>query len=316
MDNQLDLTTLRTFATVVRQGSFADAARVLGAPRSTVSKRVQDLETQLGLRLIERTTRALHVTTEGEVLAARAEDLLAQADDIRRALTDAGQAPRGHLRIALPPLFGQMVAGRLAARVRALWPDITMELRCLDHAPDLLEEGLDGAIRFGPLPDSGQGARPLGTAVTWLVAAPAMPGLSGVTHPHDLADLPAVTPVNPWNGGVVPMGRAGETVSVSPRSVISIGSVLAVRDAVAAGAGYAFLPRFLVRPDIAAGRLVRLLPDWEGPRKTMYFVYPSPQSATPRLRAFLDVLMAEIAAFDPDDPVAAPVALAPLRTIS
>ncbi len=316
MDNQLDLTTLRTFAAVVRQGSFADAARVLGAPRSTVSKRVQDLEAQLGLRLIERTTRALHVTTEGEVLAARAEDLLAQADDIRRALTDAGQSPRGHLRIAVPQLFGQMVAGRLAARVRALWPEITMELRCSDHAPDLLEEGLDGAVRLGPQPGSGQGARPLGTAASWLVASPEMPGLSGLAHPNDLGELPAVSPVNPWNGGVVVMERAGEKVSISPRSVVSIGSMLAVRDAVVAGAGYSFLPRFLARPEIAAGRLVRLLPDWEGPRKTMYFVYPSPQSATPRLRAFLDVLMAEIATFDPDDPVAAPVALAPLRAIS
>ena len=144
----------------------------LRVPKSTLSKRVADLEAHLGVRLIERSTRTLRATQEGEVLAARADRLLGEAEDIRRALGESGGTPRGHLRLAVPQSFGNVMLGAIAADFRKLHPEVTLEVHFLDRAPDLLEEGFDGCIRFGPLEDSSQVARRLLHGQAMLVGIP------------------------------------------------------------------------------------------------------------------------------------------------
>lgn len=312
MDNDLDLSAVRAFRSVAREGSFSNAARALRVPKSTVSKRVRDLEERLGVRLIERTTRHLRLTAEGEVLVARADRLLSESEDIRRALTDSGSAPRGHLRIAVPQMFGQLVMGRLGSAFRARHPDITLECVFLDRPPDMLEEGFDGVLRVGPLEDSGQGARRICQTVSVLVAPPGLPGMEALQEPEDVARFPVVgvTPAlwGTWDFRRVPDGAARQVV---PVPALSLGSAMAIREAVIAGAGLSLLPYLLVAPDLQAGRLIRLLPDWEGNRKDLHFVYPSPQSATARLRAFIDVLVDKMRdpanAWMPEPPRAAPI---------
>lgn len=295
MDSDLDLSAVRTFRSVAREGSFSNAARVLRIPKSTVSKRVRDLETRLGVRLIERTTRQLRLTAEGEVLLARADRLLSEAEDIRRALSDSGSAPRGHLRIAVSQMFGQLVMGRVGAAFRARHPDITLECVFLDRPPDMLEEGFDGVLRIGPLEDSGHGARRIGEASSVLVAPPGLPGSAGLLVPEDIARFPVVglTPAH-WGSWDFRRTADGAARQVVPVPALSLGSAMAIREAVIQGAGLALLPYLLVGPDLQAGRLIRLLPDWEGNRKEISFVYPSPQSATARLRAFIDLLVEEL----------------------
>jgi DNA-binding transcriptional LysR family regulator len=289
MDNDLDLTALRGFRSVLREGSFSAAALALRVPKSTLSKRVADLEAHLGVRLIERSTRTLRATQEGEVLAARADRLLGEAEDIRRALGESGGTPRGHLRLAVPQSFGNVMLGAIAAGFRKLHPDVTLEVHFLDRAPDLLEEGFDGCIRFGPLEDSTQVARRLSHGQAMMVAAPDLPGLETLRHPTDLARFDLVGLAAPWPGGL-PLQNGHEEVTLPYAPPLRLGSHLAVRDAVVAGAGVAALPGIVARPDIAAGRLVRVLPDWSTPRKAIYFVYPSAQSVTARLRVFIDHL--------------------------
>ncbi|MDP3339694.1 LysR family transcriptional regulator [Frigidibacter sp.] len=295
MDNDLDLSAVRAFRSVAREGSFSNAARALRVPKSTVSKRVRDLEDRLGVRLIERTTRQLRLTAEGEVLVARADRLLSEAEDIRRALSDSGSAPRGHLRIAVPQMFGQLIMGRVGAALRARHPDITLECVFLDRPPDMLEEGFDGVLRVGPLEDSSHGARRLGEAAAVLVAPPGLQGLADLQEPEDIARFPVVG-VTPAYWGSWDFVRASDGASrqVVPVPALSLGSALAIREAVMAGAGLSLLPYLLVGPDLQSGRLIRLLPEWEGNRKEISFVYPSPQSATARLRAFIDVLVEEL----------------------
>lgn len=293
MDNDLDLTALRGFRTVLREGSFSAAALALRVPKSTLSKRVADLESHLGVRLIERSTRTLRPTQEGEVLAARADRLLGEAEDIRRALGESGGQPRGHLRLSVPQSLGNVLMGPIAASFRRAHPDVTLEIHFLDRAPDLLEEGFDGCIRFGPLEDSTQVARRLLHGQAMLVAAPGLPGIETLRHPEDLKRFEMVGLAAPWPGGL-PL-RNGEIEVVVPHDPpLRLGSHLAVRDAVLAGAGIAALPGIIARPDLAAGRLVRVLPDWATPRKAMYFVYPSAQSVTARLRVFIDHLVREL----------------------
>jgi DNA-binding transcriptional LysR family regulator len=289
MDNDLDLTALRGFRAVLREGSFSAAALALRVPKSTLSKRVADLEAHLGVRLIERSTRTLRATQEGEVLAARADRLLGEAEDIRRALGEAGGQPRGHLRLAMPQSIGNLLLGPIAADFRRRYPDVTLEVHFLDRAPDLLEEGFDGCVRLGPLEDSSQVARRLAHGQAMLVAAPDLPGLDRLRHPEDLRQFNLVGLSSPWPGGL-PLQNGTEAITLPYDAPLRLGSQLAVRDAVIAGAGIAALPGLVARPEIAAGRLVRVLPDWSTPRKAIYFVYPSAQSVTARLRAFIDHL--------------------------
>ncbi|MFN3282551.1 MAG: LysR family transcriptional regulator [Tabrizicola sp.] len=293
MDNDLDLTALRGFRTVLREGSFSAAALALRVPKSTLSKRIADLEADLGVRLIERSTRTLRPTQEGEVLAARAERLLGEAEDIRRALGESGGTPRGHLRLAVPQSFGNLLIGAIAARFRKLHPEVTLEIHFLDRAPDLLEEGFDGCLRFGPLEDSSQVARRLTHGQAMMVAAPDLPGLDSLRRPEDLARFDLVGLAMPWPGGL-PLQNGKEEVVLPFEPPLRLGSHLAVRDAVVAGAGIGALPGIVCRSDLAAGRLVRVLPDWSTPRKAIYFVYPSAQSVTARLRAFIDHLVREM----------------------
>lgn len=297
MDNELDLAALRAFRSVIREGSFTAAALALRVPKSTLSKRIADLEALLGTRLFERSTRHLRITQEGEVLALRVERLLGEADDIRRALGEQGGAPKGHLRLAVPPVMGHVMMGRIAAEFRATYPEVTLELHFLDRAPDLLEEGFDGAIRFGPLEDSTQIARLLLHGHATLAAAPGLDGLDRIRHPADLAGFPQVTLAAGWIGPWV-LENGGERVEIAQRPGLALGSFLAVRDAVVAGAGVALLPWLLTQPAFADGSLRPVLPDWATPHRGMYFVYPSAHSLTARLRAFIDHLAQSIQRLD------------------
>ncbi|MBT9245001.1 LysR family transcriptional regulator [Gemmobacter fulvus] len=297
MDNELDLAALRAFRSVIREGSFTAAALALRVPKSTLSKRIADLEALLGTRLFERSTRHLRITQEGEVLALRVERLLGEADDIRRALGEQGGAPKGHLRLAVPPVMGHVMMGRIAAEFRATYPEVTLELHFLDRTPDLLEQGFDGAIRFGPLEDSTQIARLLLHGHATLAAAPGLDGLDRIRHPADLAGFPQVTLAAGWIGPWV-LENGGERVEIAPRPGLALGSFLAVRDAVVAGAGVALLPWLLAQPAFADGSLRPVLPDWATPHRGMYFVYPSAHSLTARLRAFIDHLAQSIQRLD------------------
>lgn len=298
MDNDIDLSALRAFRAVVREGAFSAAAAALRIPKSTLSKRVADLEADLGVRLIERTTRQLRITTEGEVLAARADRLLGDAEDIRRSIALSGSAPRGHLRVAVPNLLGQLLMGRIAAKFRGLHPDITLECHFLDRAPDLLEEGFDGVLRFGPLEDSAQMARLITHGYAVVVAPAHDPRFDDLTHPHALLSLPLVGLAAPWAGAWKLVNNAEEPLDLEAKPALLLGSMLAVRDAVVAGAGATLLPSILAEPAIASGQLTRILPNWSGARKPMYFVYPSAQSITARLRVFIDFIAIELKALD------------------
>ena len=298
MDKDLDLSALRAFRSVLREGSFAAAALALRVPKSTLSKRLADLEAQLGVRLIERSTRHLRPTREGEVLASRTDRLLEAAEDIRRVLGESGGQPKGHLRLAVPQVLGNLMMGKIAADFRRLHPEVTLEIHCLDRTPDLLEEGFDGCVRLGPLEDSSQVARRLSHGIALLVAHPDLPGLSRVVHPRDLLTVPIIGMALPWPGGLQ-LQNGDEEVEVPLDPPLRLGSQLAIRDAAIAGGGVAALPTIIALPELEAGRLVRVLPGWTTRRKELFFVYPSAQSVTARLRLFIDHLAAAMA---PDTP--------------
>jgi DNA-binding transcriptional LysR family regulator len=289
----MDLNALREFVAVAREGSFAKAAAALNTPKSTVSKRVQDLEGALGVRLVERTTRQLRLTGEGAALLPRAERILADAREAARIVTSARSEAEGQLRIRMPPLFAQAFAGRIIADCRATYPGIVLEIVVLDRPVDLMAEGFDGAITIGPLGDSGQAARVLAEDETIPVASPSLIERHRMPIvPDDLKELPALI-LNTGNQASWTLTRDGEPTKTEVRAVVSVNSMPVLKDAALAGVGIAYLPTFLVQECIDSGALLRLLPDWHGLQVPISFTYPSPHSVTSRLRAFIDVLVAQ-----------------------
>lgn len=283
----MDLNALREFSAVIEQGSFAGAARKLNTPKSTVSKRIQDLERDLGVRLIERTTRRLRLTPEGAVVLARAERILADAEDISRSLGDADGQVRGHLRVAAPLLFGQTFLGSVAAQLRAKHPEITLELVLTDGQPDLDEEGLDAAIRLGGV-SSALVSHPLFNSRRVLVSAPsAVP--TPPSHPRDLADCPValygVGLVQTWH-----LTNGQEDTIVRVAGGLGFSSYPCLHAAVKSGAGLSLLPEYVVADDLATGRLVRHLPAWSSQPVEVSVVYPGARALTHRLRAFIELL--------------------------
>ncbi|WP_161556153.1 LysR family transcriptional regulator [Mangrovicoccus ximenensis] len=283
----MDLNALREFSAVIEQGSFAAAARKLNTPKSTVSKRIQDLERDLGVRLIERTTRRLRLTAEGALVLARAERILADAEDISRSLGDTDGKVRGHLRIAAPLLFGQTFLGPLAAECRRRHPEMTLEVVLTDGQPDLEEEGFDAAIRAG----TGTGtevSRPLFESTRILVGAPGVTAKPPAS-PRELSDHPialyGIGLIQTWH-----LTNGHDELVVRVAGGMSFSSYSGLYSAVISGAGLALLPEYLVADDIAAGRLVRHLPDWSSLPVEVSLVYPGARALTYRLRAFIDLL--------------------------
>ncbi|OSP56613.1 LysR family transcriptional regulator [Pseudoruegeria sp. SK021] len=284
----MDLNALKEFAAIATEGSFAAAARKLGTPKSTVSKRIQDLEAALGVQLIERTTRKLRLTAEGAMVLARAERILSDASEITQALNDTGDSISGHLRIAVPVLFGQAFMGQIAAVCRRLYPDLSLEIVLTDSQPDLIEDGFDAALRIGHPAHSALIAQPIATAHRVVVVAPDV--LQSIPEtPADLTGLPillaGVGLVQTW---YFQNGREQASVRLAGR--LAMTSEPALRDATLGAAGLALLPLFLVEEDLAAGRLIQLLQHWECAPTELTLVYPSAQSLTARLRVVLDVI--------------------------
>ena len=170
----MDLESLRDFLAVVHEGSFVGAAKFRRTPKSTVSKRVQDLEASLGVRLLERTTRALRLTPEGQLLVERGQRIAEEADAVTALFQDRAGAPKGLLRVSCPQLFGQLFMGQIAANLLAQHNDLRLEVQFRDGPVDLIEEGLDCAIRLGELETSTLIARRFAKATNILAAAPAI----------------------------------------------------------------------------------------------------------------------------------------------
>lgn len=288
----MDLMSLKTFVAVVQAGSFASAARATRMPKSTLSKRFQDLESSLGLRLLQRTTRRLHMTADGELLFERARRLIADANDLERLMRDRDKVPRGRLRISVPVLFGNALMGRIAAAYSRRWPETTIEVACTDRRADLVEEDFDCAIRVGPLEDSLLVARTFAQSRNILVVAPDLLKRKLLRHPSHLARWPTISfmPASvqlPWR-----LESGEEKLELRPESAISLGSLYAVRDAARTSAGVAFVPEFVVADDLHAGSLKHVLPAWSGPVADLYIVYPTRRHLSPRVQAFIDVVMA------------------------
>ena len=279
------------FERVVREGSFTSAAKALGQPKSTVSKRVAELEHRLGIRLLQRSTRRLKPTEEGAAYYDRCKRIVHDAEDADRALADRDAAPRGLVRMSAPAA----VAGFLSPIAEAYlkkYPGVSLEVVLHDRRVNVIEEGFDLALRAGPLRDSALVTRRLGVTRRMLVASPGYLESRGTPRaPADLAKHDCI-PVRSEPGTIewqLEKGTKKASVAVSGRYVVS--SAQLARDGAIAGFGIANLPTFVVEKDIAAGKLVEVLASWPVKRGEIHLLYPSNRHLSPRVRLLVEMIV-------------------------
>lgn len=290
---------IRCYLAVVREGSFSAAAKALGLPKATVSRRIAELERRLGTQLLVRTTRSVRVTEPGREYAQQASAALAALDDATaRIRDDADQAtPRGRLRVTASVEYGVSVLSPLLAEFVAAHPELELDLELTGRQVDLVYEGFDLALRVGPLPDSTLAARRLGQVDYGLFASPDYLGQAGTPrYVHELAERPALQ----FTGaGAEPVWRLTDgaqelRVAIAPR--LRSNNHWVLRDAAVAGLGVAFCAVLVAGPEVAAGRLVRLFPAFGAPELPVHAVFPSQRFLAPKVRACIDFLSARLAA--------------------
>lgn len=290
----MDLLALADFNLVARHGGVGRAARVAGRPKATLSRRVAELEAGLGLRLFERGGRALKLTEEGRALYERTAALLTELNETAAAIASGGSTPRGRLRISAPLLFSQTAMGRLAAEFALKFPDVRLEVTTEDRPVDMIEEGYDLVIRVNPDPDETLVGRAFLRDRLVVVASPHL------ARPTDGSPVAAVVrgPASGAEVWTVMTATGRSTIPIEP--VLSLSSMIMVRDAVRAGGGAARLPVSLVSHDLAAGRLEHW-GDVEGPEIALWTLYPSRRLLSARVSAFLDHLKSAFPTGEPHE---------------
>lgn len=278
------------FVAIVETGSVSAAARRLDLPRPTLSRQLARLEERLGVRLLHRTTRALTPTAAGQELYRRARRVVEEADAALAAVQRLDDVPRGLLRVSAPPMAGPRFA-LVISRFLAAWPEVSIEVLAELRHVDLVREGIDVALRGGPVRDPALVARRLGVADAVVVASPAYLEARGVpVTPDDLVDHECILG---FEEGLRPQLRwpllAGGEVAVSGRFVSN--ELLLRIHAAVAGQGLTLAPRQVVSAELESGRLRVVLEDLVGADGSMSIVYVERAFLEPKVRVFVDHLV-------------------------
>jgi LysR family transcriptional regulator for bpeEF and oprC len=282
---------MRAFVQVVESGSYTKAALQLGLHKATVSQQIQQLEDRLGTRLLTRTTRSVVPTAEGVAYAGHARTILQQLDEVESQLRRGTSAPAGHLRVDVPVAMGRLVFAPEMRGFLERYPKITIELGCTDRAVGLVNEGVDCALRGGPLPDSGLSARRVGDLRFALCAAPNYIDRHGLpVAPEDLVHHHQVGYVLASTGKVRPVTLTQEDrkVELELPSRFQTTDSAAVLSAGLDGLGIVVLAEFVASHHLASGALVRVLPGWHCPPLPLNLVTPTTRKRAARVQAFMD----------------------------
>lgn len=292
---------MEVFVQVVDAGSFTRAAELMQLPKATVSTLVQALETSLSAKLLHRTTRSVTVTTDGAAYYERCVRILSDVRDAEESLSRTRLSPSGRLRVDVPSGLASEILIPALPQFFEQYPDILMELGSTDRPVDLVEEGVDCAVRGGELWDTSLIARRVGVVNFVTAASPGYLARYGTPrHPDDLQRHRCVNYFSAKNGKVYDWDfrRGDEKIVVPMRGVIALNDSNAYVHAGLAGLGVIQMTDYLLDQHVAAGRMVQLLPDWSSEPTPLHVVYPQNRHMSAKVRVFVE-WVAELFANNP-----------------
>ncbi|MES2742084.1 MAG: LysR family transcriptional regulator [Pseudomonadota bacterium] len=302
------LTSIEVFVLCVEEGSLAAAGRRCGLSASMAGKHVSALEAQLTVRLLQRSTRSLHLTDAGRAFFARAKRILDDLGEANREASDAGTLVQGPIRIAAPISFGTLHLSAVIIDYLNQHPGVHADVQLDDRYIDLQAAAIDVAVRIGILPDSSLVARRLAPCKMTLCAAPSYCERAGMpAHPDDLARAPLLqfnqaVSVGDWSL----TDTTGRTCRVDGQRRLASNNMELLLSAALAGMGVAYGPTFIFGPFIASGALLPLLPAWRATELAIYAVYPSARHVPLKVRNFIDFAANAFGEVPPWDRAAAP----------
>jgi len=276
----MDLNALTDFNLVATHGGFGRASRASRRSKATLSRRVADLEEQLGVRLIERSAKGLELTEAGQLLLSRTEGPMNEVVDAFTSTREGSGKVSGRLRVAAPILFSQLAMGRHCAEFRALYPDVTVEVVAEDRVVNLVDERFDVAIRPNPRVDTALVGRSFAKDRLVVVAAPSIAVPRSSKKP---VHVPAI--VSAFRDGET-WAIDGGRLTVEPIPVLRLSSMLMLRDAAIAGAGVTLVPQSIVWKQLTNGELV-LWGAVAGREVELWVLHTSRRLASPKVKAFV-----------------------------
>lgn len=291
------LYSMTIFLAVVDEGGFAPAARKLKISPPVVTRAIGELEAAIGARLLVRTTRVVRVTEAGWRYANDCRRVLADIADIEQAASGTHAAPRGRLVITASVLFGKMYVMPIVTDYLRRYPETDVECRFLDRVVNMMDEGVDAAIRIGVLPDSSYQAVQVGQVRQLVIAAPdylqrrGMPGRPDDLKRHDLISAAGITPTPDWR-----FQHDGKTQAIRVRPRMTTSSNDSAIAAALAGFGITRVLSYMVAHHLAANRLTTLLAPFEMPAVPVSVVHHEGRQSTPKIRAFIDLAIATLRA--------------------
>jgi len=289
------LFSLKVFAQIVENGSFTRAAECLGISTAMASKHLTHLEKQLGIRLMQRNSRRLSLTAEGESYYQQSREALALLDNAAAQAGSGRETPQGQLRLTAPIWCANPTFAAWMREYRAQYPEVSLDIILDNGMRDLIGEGIDLALRVSRTPSPSLVVRPLFAVRFVLVAAPAYIRRHGMPQtPADAAAHPAVLP-SYTDISRMHCNCGEESASLHLNSVLQSNNTLMLQQLLRAGSGIGYLPQWLAADDLAAGRLVQLLPQWQFNRITLYAAYPDRRHLSAKIRSFIDFLVEKAA---------------------
>lgn len=295
------LLAIRVFARVVETGSFTKAADSLELPKTTVSKLIRELETHLGVRLLQRTTRRLTVTADGASYYQLTNRLIHQLEDIDQGFSQAQGLPRGKVRVDIGGSVATLLVVPALPDFFARYPDIQLDLGVSDRPVDLISERVDCVIRGGPLTEQSLAVRRLGEVSWSTCASPSYLERYGVpTHPKELDDHLIVTYHSAATGRVLParFQRNDERYQIEGKAILSVNESNTQLAAGVAGLGIIHTFSYTVKNHVEQGKLVPILRDWRPEAYPFHVLYPPNRHLSNRVRVFIDWLVERFSQID------------------
>ncbi|MEM9223851.1 MAG: LysR family transcriptional regulator [Pseudomonadota bacterium] len=287
------LKAMEVFVRVVREGGFAPAARALGLSKSSVSRHVSNLEAALGEQLLNRTTRALRLTQAGEEVLDHCEAIVLRTEQMMQERDAASIRPRGRLRITMPHFLAAILMRDVVAQFVLTHPDVQLEIFIADRLLNLVEEGVDLALRVGRQPDSSLITRKFIDLRLGVIGAPTYFKKNGTPMgPDDLSRHNCIVDTAaPYRDRWPMRADDGSVVGYKVEGNISVNGGSPARDLVLGGAGIAYLPEYLFVDDVLAGRLVTVLNEYSIDAGGIYIVSPQSRKRSPAIRALTSLLV-------------------------